>query len=226
MSSTATTRFQRFNQSRSAFLVKLWFCVAIAAVIFVGALMWAAGFLGVFFGFVVVPFIGLLWIMVLVSAVIEAWSQRDEWKLAVLVFSIPFPALALLAVLAIPIVQSLNIGLDWVWFFTKRSQLEKIVTLAEDGQFDPTAPGFHDHEGTDFLVDSGPPVRIAFKLPGGLLDNWSSVIYDPTGEVTRAAGFDPGLGAFKAPDSITRLFGGDLLFCRPMRGDFYRCQFT
>src|SRR5688572_25673296 len=34
--------------------------------------------------------------------------------------------------------------------------------------------------GVELKVDSGPPLRVAFLEPGGLLDNWIGVVYDPS----------------------------------------------
>lgn len=76
-----------------------------------------------------------------------------------------------------------------------------------------------------YFVDKGPPVRVAFSQ-GGFLDNWSGIVYDPSGEVMQADGFDPETGKFAAPDRITKLFYGDLLSCRHLWGNYYKCYFT
>lgn len=79
-----------------------------------------------------------------------------------------------------------------------------------------------------FRIDNGPPLRIAFVQPGGLLDNWEGVVFDPTGEVLKAQGWveNSGRQAFSAPDHIVRLFGGDIVSCKPIQGHYYRCWFT
>lgn len=78
--------------------------------------------------------------------------------------------------------------------------------------------------GVGLNVDRGPPLRVAFN-PEGMLDNWSGIVFDPTGEVMQADGFDAS-GRFRAPDRITKLFGGDLVSCRRLWGDYYDCSFT
>ncbi len=78
--------------------------------------------------------------------------------------------------------------------------------------------------GIEYEIDSGPPVRFALE-PDGFLDNWSGIVYDPSGDVMLADGFD-GKGKFKAPDRVTKLFGGDLVSCRHFFGHYYRCGFT
>jgi hypothetical protein len=86
-------------------------------------------------------------------------------------------------------------------------------------------PEWHAEQGgIIYNVDLGPPVRVAFH-PEGMLDNWSGIIFDPTGEVMQADGFDA-RGNFVAPERITKLFGGDLVGCRHLWRDYYRCSFT
>ena len=82
--------------------------------------------------------------------------------------------------------------------------------------------------GIRFLVDSGPPVRVAFPQTDGILDNWEGVIYDPSGAVLSAGewGSAGGTPAFSAPPEVRRLFGGDLVACEPLRDRYYRCWFT
>ena len=79
-----------------------------------------------------------------------------------------------------------------------------------------------------FLVDSGPPVRVAFPQTDGILDNWEGVIYDPSGAVLSAGqwGSAGGTPAFSAPPEVRRLFGGDLVACELVRDRYYRCWFT
>lgn len=79
--------------------------------------------------------------------------------------------------------------------------------------------------GVEYIVDAGPPVRVAFN-PEGFLDNWSGIIFDPTGKVTLADGFNPVTGKFAAPDQVTKLFGGDLVECRHLWSAYYQCSFT
>lgn len=82
-----------------------------------------------------------------------------------------------------------------------------------------------NEDGITYSVDVGPPVRVAFE-PAGMLDNWSAIVFDPSGEMLKANGFDPNTGAFQAPEPITKLFGGDLVSCRRLWGDYLTCSFT
>jgi hypothetical protein len=98
------------------------------------------------------------------------------------------------------------------------AELERAGATARDGE----------RRGIRFVVDHGPPLRVAFPQPGGILDNWEGVVYDPTGTVRAARGWTSvqGRQEFTAPASVRRLFGGDLVECEPVRDAFYRCWFT
>ena len=102
-----------------------------------------------------------------------------------------------------------------------RSQYEAIIAKARS---DHEAAWFAEQRGITYSVDLGPPIRVAFN-PEGMLDNWSGIIFDPTGEVMIADGFEAN-GKFRAPERITKLFGGDLVSCRHLLDDFYACSFT
>lgn len=83
-----------------------------------------------------------------------------------------------------------------------------------------------EQRGVRYVVDLGPPLRIAFPQPGGIIDNWEAVIYDPSGAVGQARGWAGAAGEFSAPPAVRELFGGDLLACRHIEGPYYRCWFT
>lgn len=76
-----------------------------------------------------------------------------------------------------------------------------------------------------YLVDLGPPVRVAFPLSAKVSDNWTALVYDPTGSVRAAQGWSAS-GEFTAPPEVRRLFLGDLLGCSHLEGPWYRCSFT
>jgi hypothetical protein len=87
--------------------------------------------------------------------------------------------------------------------------------------------GWAEGRGIDYAVDSGPPLRVAFLQPGGILDNWEGVVYDPTGRVATATGWRHGTpGQYTAEPDVLRVFGGDLVLCRWIEAHYYRCWFT
>jgi hypothetical protein len=79
--------------------------------------------------------------------------------------------------------------------------------------------------GLEVFIETGPPVRAAFMTDPGFLDNWSGIVFDPTGKVMQADGWDAS-GKFRAPEVITKLFDGDLDSCRHLWGAYYHCGFT
>lgn len=99
---------------------------------------------------------------------------------------------------------------------------EKIVAKAQASR---STALFEKDNGVTYSTDTGPPVRVAFN-PEGLLDNWSGIIYDPTGDVMLAKGYDEKTGKFYAPPRVTGLFGGQLMACMHLWRDYYRCGFT
>lgn len=80
----------------------------------------------------------------------------------------------------------------------------------------------------DCIIDPGPPLRIAFVRPGGILDNFSAVVYDPTGLVMEATKLEVNGSSWDAPElaHVKKLFGGDLCYVRPLGGHWYSCAFT
>lgn len=106
---------------------------------------------------------------------------------------------------------------DVTYLMANRARFEAIIARARAG----TAT---EEDSRRYTVDQGPPVRVAFD-PDGIIDNWSGVIYDPTGVVMQAKGFDAA-GRLIGPETVIALFGGDLVGCRPIWRPYYRCSFT
>lgn len=98
-------------------------------------------------------------------------------------------------------------------------------TIIAKAQASSSPSSFEVDNGVTYSTDLGPPVRVAFN-PEGILDNWSGIIYDPTGDVMLANGFDQKTGKFYGPARVTQLFGGYLVSCVRLWRDYYRCDFT
>ena len=77
-------------------------------------------------------------------------------------------------------------------------------------------------QGRRFMRDSGPPERMAFPWPGGLLDNWCGVVFDPTNEL------DALIRSPKPPREhpARGFFGGDIIKVEHLEGPWYFCWFT
>lgn len=116
---------------------------------------------------------------------------------------------------------------DAFWFQRRFDALEpKYRSIAERARAG-THLSASDTAGIRVVLDGGPPIRVAFPQPGGIIDNWEGVVYDPTGAVGAATGWRDGVpGNYSAPVRVRVLFGGDLVACRHVRASFYRCWFT
>ncbi|MEG3086261.1 hypothetical protein [Sphingomonas sp. PB4P5] len=97
-----------------------------------------------------------------------------------------------------PVLFAATICLSWPLFalgsyagtmsrlMLNRGNYEAIIAKARSN---PKPAWFQDDGGVTYSIDVGPPVRVAFN-PEGMLDNWSGIIYDSTGDVMLADGFD------------------------------------
>ena len=136
------------------------------------------------------------------------------------------PAVAVIVLaLSAPIFSLGSLSGAWISLASNRARYEEIVASLQAGRRDPADGQRQVERGITFIADVGPPLRVAFN-PDGILDNWSAIVFDPTQAVMRADGFDPISGKFAAPDSITKLFGGDLVRCRRLSDNYFFCSFT
>lgn len=110
-------------------------------------------------------------------------------------------------------------------FVVQRATYEAIVARASSV---PPTRGLHDSGGIRYVVDLGPPLRIAFIWPGGLIDNWCGAVHDPSGVVMRSSAFDGEWATWhdQVPTSVIELFGGDLVHCEVLAAPYYHCCFT
>ena len=64
----------------------------------------------------------------------------------------------------------------------------------------------------DCHIEPGPPLRVVFVQPAGVLDNWVGIVYDPTGIVINARQFKDDWSNWNDPalKEVRQMFGGDL----------------
>jgi len=205
-------------------LTRFHFVVSIAlfTVGFIGAWSFGLGFFGVFIGLPIIGFTALgMTVSFLVSGIkIAPEVSSRPWRFAVCAAAPGF--LAAITFLALPLFWTGSYVGSFTRLMVNWNRYEAIVA---DVRANPKAAWFEETNGVTYSVDLGPPIRIAFN-PEGLLDNWSGMVYDPTGDVMMADGFDRDTGEFVAPQRITKLFEGDLVGCRRLWRDYYVCSFT
>lgn len=87
---------------------------------------------------------------------------------------------------------------------------------------------FISYGTTKVYIDDGPPRRIAFPLPGGIVDNWCGVVYDPTDEVLKINEIKPDMSNLHDSkfQTVRELFKGDMYHARPLGKHWYLCWFT
>ena len=106
-------------------------------------------------------------------------------------------------------------------FADQRGRYEQMVARLRDSV--PEA-GRYETDGLRYVVD-GPPLRLAFPWPGGMIDNWCGAVYDPTSVVLQANNFDGNWAKWEeeVPVDVIKLFGGDLVHCQELDSPYYCC---
>ena len=161
----------------------------------------------------------------LLVTVIGAYSIANRNKIAALVCVGFFAVGAALLYLEPQIGSIGNTAIGSYRFNKNVDEYNKIVAELAGA---PVSEHYGSVDDIRYVVDGGPPVRVAFPQPGGILDNWEGIVFDPTGEVKKAVGWArvDGKQAFTAPKSVVSLFGGDIVSCAHIQGSYYRCWFT
>lgn len=108
------------------------------------------------------------------------------------------------------------------YFYWHKSQYEEVIARVNSStECPPQKP-----ENQKWTVDCGSPRRVAFSMPGGIIDNWIGIVYDPTGLVMQANQVP--MADLKNPKYayVVGLFGGDMTYARHLFGPWYLCSFT
>jgi hypothetical protein len=203
-----------------------WQCLAAVGVIafavgFIHAWSWGAGLLLILVGIPLAAVVTLVGAGALLVTAVRRYGAFATWPQKSVAMLLG-PLVALAAALAFfPVLWAGNWLGDLSRLALNHADYAAIVGDAERTR---KPAWFAESRGITYNVDAGPPVRVAFN-PVGMLDNWSGIVFDPSGEVMIADGFVE-RGRFGAPERITKIFGGDLVRCRHLWGDYYTCSFT
>ena len=168
------TPLHRLRPDRAQTLLSLWWCRAVFVAIFRTSDSLGLSFL------LALPLAGWA-VMLILYGFWRGWRLRstpDRWYATAAIF----PAALLLSPW---IIRAANHAA----FLLDRPRYEEIVSGVEQGAM-PSSSQTLTYRGTEYLVEPGRPVRIAFST-GGLIDNWSAVVYDPSHRVALAHGFTP-----------------------------------
>lgn len=184
------------------FAALLWLLAMAALFVFMAPLADVLMFLTVL---VLVP----LWVGGGVIALLGLLTIKRDWRRGV-------------AVLAICAAGSLlaysNLGFVWgrhvLFQLRKPAYVRQLATAEELGEV-PEGQGY---------TDPGPPVVHGFYWQRGMLDNWSAVVYDPTGRIAAINDAEDWDAIHNS--SLSDLFGGTYYKCQSMGGGWYICWFT
>jgi hypothetical protein len=168
--------------------------------------------------------VALVYLMLFGQGVLLALRHDMPWKSKILAVVISPLLLSALTFTGFPILRAgSHVGI-YGKLLQNYSVYEQIILRNNVPVKDGPAQERRTENGIEYEIDSGPPVRFAFE-PDGILDNWSGIVFDPSGDVMQADGFDS-KGKFRAPERITKLFGGDLVSCSHLFRHYYKCGFT
>ena len=181
-------------------------------------------FLILLLGTAVVGVVGVLFLILFVQGVSLARRHDISWQRKLVAVVASPVLLSALVFTSLPILWSGAYVGVYGKLLLNHSEYELIVRQNNVQIGGEPIQSLSTENGIEYEIDSGPPVRFAFE-PDGILDNWSGIVYDPSGDVMLADGFDS-KGKFRAPDRVTKLFGGDLVSCSHFFGHYYKCGFT
>ncbi|MFA6113413.1 MAG: hypothetical protein WC729_05460 [Sphingomonas sp.] len=132
------------------------------------------------------------------------------------------PVLLLMFFIAfLPLLAAGNFLGGFTRLTVNRDRYEAIVAQARKT---PETAIFRKYRGVNYATDSGPPVRVLFN-PEGARGFAGAIVYDPTGDVMLAKGWDDTSKNFIGPEGVTGLFTGGLIGCRHLSGNYYTCWF-
>lgn len=180
--------------------------------------------------------LGLIALMLLIGATLftvlgARTAYRDQAMPIVLRVVLALAAPACFAGLAFAAGPLLDAG-DRIGVTTRLAQDEArfaaIIARLKTEPAGDTDAVRRTEDGVTFLVDRGPPLRVAFH-PRGILDSWTGIVFDPSrtlGHYVSQGPRRPGARSAITPDDLSGLFGGDLAGCRYLRDDYFLCRFT
>ena len=171
-------------------------------------------------------FAAVAWVLIAVLLIVhQLWrARRPELRREALASAGTVVFLGILVAATSPFIA--QTGASWTEnfrFSRNRPLYEEVVR--EVGPSPQS--GRHQRGDLIYLVEAGPPLRIAFPWPGGGVSGWCGAIYDPSGEVMRANDLAPDHSNWDDPklEPVRLLFGGNLTDCHALGEEYYLCCF-
>ena len=158
----------------------------------------------------------------LVLLAISLWRMRRPALRGVAVRSAA--AILAMGVLFFPLSMFFDRASKWLRFKRERATYERVVDRI---QGEPASSGLRESDGQRYIVDAGPPVRVAFVWWDSGSDRWCGAVFDPTREVLRINQGLPTRGTAEwHSHSLRRLFGGSMRTCRSLDEHYFHCCFS
>ncbi len=161
--------------------VVVWVTSGLTLVFFSGPLLY---WFTLFLMFPVGIGYALIGIGLLAVAATRAWLTRGAIPSLIALFAVPTFAAVIWLGAGSALAKagdSLVFRLRFAWLHLQYEQIVSTVTQVNRSSAHET------HDGIRYDIDAGPPVRLAFPRPGGILDNWEGVVYDPSDRVALGA---------------------------------------
>jgi hypothetical protein len=187
----------------------------VVAAIFLSAVGFFAGILAGFFAMFVVPPLALFWTGIFLFHLFRGNRRPDQREAAIVLCSAPF----------------VFFGLGWItiqlclWgtFAIQYSAYQNVIALAEHNRLPPKTKTFLQTaaDGTEFQIETMAPKRIVFALPGGFLNEWQGILYDPQGIGQRPGQRQENGKVQDLFDNYSTIEG-----CSHLIGRFYHCGFS
>lgn len=144
----------------------------------------------------------------------------NGWKRALALGSAP--VLFMITVVAFwPLFESGSFIGSLTRLTINRDHYDAIVAKARNAR---KPVSFKEDGDVTYSTDIGPPVLIVFNMRE-IRTEWGSIIYDPTGDVMLAKGWNTRYEDFFGPRRITMMFMRGMYGCRRLSGDYYNCFF-
>lgn len=127
-------------------------------------LWWGDPWTAFFLGSVFLLLLAVGWVLGLILAWRSAADQKAARRAIFLRAIAPLLAIPLALLVFRYTALPLQYSLDWLWFKAHESTLEEIISLIE-GENIGLSPGTeHRFKDVTYLVDQGPPKRVAFEF--------------------------------------------------------------
>jgi hypothetical protein len=128
----------------------------------------------------------------------------------------------------IPLSRGVSVATTYAALAVNFASYERIIGAAQIAAIPPNLSGRARQfapDGTEFEYERTSPHRIAFALPGGFINEWDAILYDPEEQKGVVENPSEPIRGEGAPDPLFEHWW-TIESCTQMVGKFYRCHFS